>query len=258
MPPNHQFHEPQNGIYTLLDTATFPNSNRFVLRPATKISSFKQILDVEGSKIVLDTKHQTITKLGANKIQNMFTSKNGAHTAFSLLRPTKIITRQYINLATGKYVQDPLLALTEASATSLTTAKKVDLLEKLSGLRRLDPFILAQTFKNAEKFDGQSVPETHFVVQNSLDETFLTGKANISPKELPIIKTKSGDLLVQVDYPQSIIAEEVYGTEGQHFNKRFYDYKGHRLKIAAKDEEMFEVKNSEATNMFDGAEKLEF
>ena len=257
MPTNHQFHAPHNGIFTLLDTGTFPNSHRFVLGSTVKISSFKHLEDVQGSKIILDTKRQTITKLGANKIQNIFTSKDGRHTAFSLLRPTKIFTRQYIDLASGKYIQAPMLALTEPTASCLSVAKQVETLKKLSGTRKIDPFILANTFRSCEKFDGKSVPATHFVVQNSLGETFLTGKANLNPKELPIIKTESGRLVVQVDYPQSIISEEVYSTKGHIFNKRYFDYKGHRLETVFNEKTTYEIEKPKPQSMIDEDLKLD-
>ena len=256
MPPNHKFHKPKSGIYTLLDTATFPNSNRFVLGATTKISSFGHLQNMQGSKIVLDTKHNSITKLGVKKIQNMRTSQDGQITAFSILRPTKIFTRQYIDLATGKYIQAPMLALTEPTAPSLSAAEKVELLRKIPNKRFLDPAVLGNTFRGYEKFDGKPVPETHFVVQNSFGETFLTGKADL--KDLPIIKALDGRLIVQVDYPQSIITEEVYGTQGQLFNKQYFDYNGTRLKKEVLEDTTFTVEPPKQKGMFEDAPTLEF
>ena len=256
MPPNHKFHKPKTGIFTLLDTATFPNSHRFVLGPTTKISSFGHLQNMQGSKIVLDTKHNSITKLGVKKIQNMKTSQDGQTTAFSILRPTKIFTRQFIDLATGKYIQAPMLALTEPTAPSLSAAEKVELLRKIPNKRFLDPAVLGNTFRGFEKFDGKPVPETHFVVQNSLGETFLTGKADL--KDLPIIKALDGRLIVQVDYPQSIITEEVYGTQGQLFNKQYFDYNGTRLKKEVLEDTPFTVEPPKQKGMFEDAPTLEF
>ncbi|MBR5226534.1 MAG: hypothetical protein IKV69_00505, partial [Clostridia bacterium] len=123
--------------------------------------------------------------------------------------------------------------------------------------RKIDPFILANTFRSCEKFDGNSVPATHFVVQNSLGETFLTGKANLNPKELPIIKTESGRLVVQVDYPQSIISEEVYSTKGHIFNKRYFDYKGHRLESVFNEKTTYEIEKPKPQSMIDEDLKLD-
>lgn len=257
MPTKNQFHDQQLGIFTLLDTETFPNSHKFVLTPATKISHFADLNELQGSKIVIDTKYQTITKLGANKIQNMFTSRDWQTTAFSLLRPRKIFTRHYINLATGKYVQSPLLAMPETSAENLNTAQNVEILQKLSGKYRIDPAMLTTTIKNAEKYDGKPVPETHFVVKNGLGETFLAGKRNIDAKDMPIFANENGELLVQVDYPQSILVEEVYGTKGQLFNTRFYDYSGHRLKVHAKDEGIKEISENLTTKVDHNTQNLE-
>ena len=63
---------------------------------------------------------------------------------------------------------------------------------------------------------------------------------------------------MQVDYPQSIITEEVYGTQGQLFNKQYFDYNGTRLKKEVFEDTTFTVEPPKQKGMFEDAPTLEF
>ena len=186
----------------------------------------------DDNQIIFDAKSGTITKLGNAKIADIRTSHDDKTVAFKILRPLNAVVRHFIALENGKYCTAPQIFLLDNNGKTLGKDENAQRFKRDVVVRSGKKKIKAQpTADMPEMLTQHHVAPEKFLEINQDGEIHLKCPidTNAANHNAMIIKTPKGKYVARVDYPQAVISEEYYLSNGELLNQRFFDFDANRL-----------------------------
>lgn len=196
---------------------------------------FDQIYD--DNQIIFDSKAGTVTKLGNAKVAELSTSHDDKTAVIKIVRPLNAIVRHFIGLDDGKYCTKPQIFVQDDNGKTLEETQNPQRLER-KVQNRATKITTAPTASMPEMLMQDHVDAQKFLEINQKGEIRLKCPLDkqLANHNAVIVKTPQGKYVARVDYPQAVISEEFYKSDGTLLNQRFFDFDSNRL-ILEKDKQ---------------------